>query len=351
MYRLLLIEDNTDDAEVFIDTITRMNLAATTKMYDLKLAKTYREGMDLINEDFCGVIVDIRLDEGHSGNDIINEITQNHRIPAVIFTGTPDTEQGAESPIVVYKKGEALHSDIVLDLCSASDTGLTNILGRTGVLETVINRVFWRNLFPQMRLWKEKKEAGIDTEKALLRYIVAHIQELIDEQLPAYVTEEMYIRPPISKAVKTGSIIRAKSDGLFCIVLSPPCDLAEHHGTIKTNCILVCEIESQAEVNSTILHGVTKKDKQKRIVESALNNNYNHYYHWLPKNTLFDGGYINFRKVITYTPEELHAQYEHPFIKVQEGFVKSILGRFSAYYARQGQPDFNFDAEADEILG
>lgn len=43
-------------------------------------------------------------------------------------------------------------------------------------------------------------------------------------------------------------------------------------------------------------------------------------------------------------------KYGQPKVKVQEYFVKNILNRFSAYYARQGQPDFNFKLEADAII-
>ena len=38
-----------------------------------------------------------------------------------------------------------------------------------------------------------------------------------------------------------------------------------------------------------------------------------------------------------------------PIVKVQDYFTKNILSRFSTYYSRQGQPDFNFDLEAETI--
>ena len=53
---------------------------------------------------------------------------------------------------------------------------------------------------------------------------------------------------------------------------------------------------------------------------------------------------------MTYSPDDFIAKYGTPKIKVQAFFVKSILNRFSAYYARQGQPDFNFVLEANRIL-
>lgn len=52
----------------------------------------------------------------------------------------------------------------------------------------------------------------------------------------------------------------------------------------------------------------------------------------------------------TYPPEIFDEEYGSPIVKVQEYFVKNILNRFSAYYARQGQPDFDFSSEAKSIF-
>ncbi len=351
MYNFLLIEDSKDDSDVFLATIKRMNLEAGNEQYKIMVADSYSNGLAMISEDINGVIVDIKLDDEHSGNEIIEEIMQKYRLPVAIFTGTPDTEQKEGSPIVVYKKGETRQEDIIANLCRVSDTGLFKVLSGTGIIESAMNKVFWRNLYPQIDLWKLKKERGIDTEKVLLRYVISHIQELIDNEMPAHVTEEMYICPPVSDEIKTGSIIQAKSDGLYFIVLSPPCDLSVHDGKVKTDRVLLCEIEDQKSVNVKVIGSSTSLSSQKKQIAKALNNNYTDYYHWLPENSLFLGGYINFRKVITYSPEEILGQFNHPLLKVQEGFVKSILGRFSAYYARQGQPDFDFEAEALSIVG
>ena len=350
MYNFLLIEDSVEDSDLFQDTVKRLNMTAGKELYHLEIAETYSVAMEKLSEKLNGIIVDIRLDGAHSGNEIIREIIEKFRVPVAIFTGTPDTEQNDNSPIKVYKKGEVSHEEIIKELRDVSDTGLFNVLGGTGIIERVMTQIFWNNLYPQIELWKEKKAKGVETEKILLRYAVSHIQELIDNEVPAYVTEEMYISPPINDDIRTGSIIQAKTDNSYCIVLSPPCDLAVHNGKMKTDCILICKIDSQDEVNARIIGRIGKADKQRKEIAKALNNNYTDYYHWLPQNTLFAGGYINFRKVLTYSPKELHNNFESPLIKVQEGFVKSILSRFSSYYARQGQPDFNFEEEAKFIV-
>lgn len=350
MYKFLLIEDSADDAGSFQDTVKRLNIDADEKLYHLEVAETYAAGMEKVSKELNGIIVDIKLDGTHSGNEIIREIIEKFRVPVAIFTGTPDTEQNESSPIKVYKKGEASHEVILKELCAVSDTGLFNVLGGTGIIENVMTQIFWKNLYPQIELWKKKREQGIETEKVLLRYAVSHIQELIDNEVPAYVTEEMYIKPPISQDIKTGSIYQSSKDGLFCIVLSPPCDLAKHNGKFKTDRILVCEIDNHDTVNIAIASKTSKRKDKRADIQNMIKNNSTDYYHWLPQNTLFEGGYINFRKVMTYPPETFLEEYGQPKVKIQEYFVKNILNRFSAYYARQGQPDFDFKFEAAAIL-
>lgn len=347
-YKFLLIEDSDEDIKSFIDTIKRLNLAQNQDEYILETAVTYEEGMTKITEKLNGIIVDIKLDEGHSGNEIIKEIIDKYRVPVAIFTGTPDVNLEQHSPILIYKKGEASHEDILSELLTVSETGLFDVIGGSGIIEEIMKKVFWQNLYPQISLWKQKKAQGIETKKILLRYAVSHIQEYIDNEVPQYQTEEMYIKPPISNDIKTGSIFISK-EKIAHIVLSPPCDLAKHNDKIKTDQILVCEIDKLDMIHTNTVQIPKNKSKLNEI-KNAIKNNFTGYYHWLPPNALFEGGYINFRKVKTYSSKEFADIYKKPIVKVQEYFVKNILNRFSAYYARQGQPDFDFESEANKIL-
>lgn len=351
MYNFLLIEDSVEDAGAFQDTVRRLNIdKKEEEQYQLNIAETYSAGVEKISEKLDGIIVDIKLDGTCNGNDIIRMIVEKFRVPVVIFTGTPDVEECEELPIKIYKKGEVNHEEILSELIAVSKTGLFNVLGGNGKIESVMNQIFWRNLYPQIELWKDKREQGVNTETILLRYVISHIQEIIDNEMPAYVTEEMYISPPIDEKIKTGSIIQSKEDNVYYMVLSPPCDLVVHNGKIKTDYVLICKIDSQDRINDELLQGVQKKSAKEKKIATALNNNHTNYYHWLPQNTLFEGGYVNFRKVATYSPEDLSQKFYPPKVKVQESFVKSILNRFSSYYARQGQPDFNFNEEAKAIV-
>lgn len=350
MYNFLLIEDSESDSQAFSDTIKRLNFAEKEKvMYNLEVAETYDKGIEMINSNYNGVIIDIKLDAGHDGNDIISKILEKYRLPIVVFTGTPDINIDKELPISVYIKGKDSHEKIINELCEISDTGIYNVLSGTGIIEEVMTHIFWKNLYPQMDVWKDKKGQGIDTEKILLRYTISHIQELIDNDLPSYVTEEMYIKPPISDVIKTGNIYQDHLKEDYLIVLSPPCDLAVHNGKIKTDRILVCEIEPQDNINMLLMKMGKNAEKKRDSIRNCLNNNFTDYYHWLPSNSLFSGGYINFRKVITFESEDFRNRFGCAKLKVQDYFVKSIMNRFSSYYARQGQPDFDLKQEAKTI--
>ena len=65
---------------------------------------------------------------------------------------------------------------------------------------------------------------------------------------------------------------------------------------------------------------------------------------YLPETSLFNGGIINFRKIETYTLKDFKSKFEMPNAQVAMTFAKDIVSRFSNYYARQGQPDFDFDS-------
>ena len=73
----------------------------------------------------------------------------------------------------------------------------------------------------------------------------------------------------------------------------------------------------------------------------SLANNNRQYRHWLPPTKFFEGGVVNFRKLKTLHKKDFKEQFEKPYIQISPPFVKDIVSRFSAYYARQGQPDID----------
>lgn len=353
MYKVLLVEDTESDVKSCKDSVAIMNKQNPELQIEVDKASSYEEALEKLNKDYMqytGAIVDIKLNGENTGNAIIEEIITRYRLPVAVMTGTPDTILEEGSPIRIYKKGEKKYQDIVNDLIKAMNTGLFDVIGGKGIIESTMNQIFWKNLYPQINMWQRLKEEGYETEKILLRFAISHIQELLDYEVPKYVTQEMYIKPPITEEIKTGSVIKNKEDNLYYVVLSPPCDLAIHDGKMKTDTIMICKIEPLEDISREVIGEASTFSKRTKCLKKAITNSYTEYYHWLPQNDLFVGGYINFRHVYNYSPNELNELFEKSELHISDYFVKDILSRFSAYYARQGQPDFMFDEEAEKLV-
>ena len=208
-------------------------------------------------------------------------------------------------------------------------------MGGRGEIEKLLNKVFLKNLLPQRKKWVSYGAKDSErTERALLRYALNHLFQLLEEGEENCFPEEVYLHPPLSENITTGSIVKEKTNDQQFAVLSPACDLVirGENGKSNTDHILLVEIESVDDA----LEG--KNNKSRR--ESLAKNN-RQYFHWLPKTNFFEGGVLNFRKLQTVNRADFDEKFETPSIQISPPFVKDIVSRFSSYYARQGQPDID----------
>jgi hypothetical protein len=191
-YKFLLVEDNSGDVTTCQDTVERMNEQKPDNCISVEFADTFDLAVEMLKNPYDGVIIDIKLGDKNSGNDVIKTVTQAYRIPVAVMTGTPDINLEKGSPICIYKKGESTYEEIIESLIKISKTGLFKVIGGKGIIEETMLRVFWKNIYPKINVWEKMKEEGADTEAILLRYAIAHIHELLDEDMPLYSTEEVY---------------------------------------------------------------------------------------------------------------------------------------------------------------
>ena len=135
--------------------------------------------------------------------------------------------------------------------------------------------------------------------------------------------------------ITTGSIVQ--TDDKWFVVLSPACDLVPRgeNGILNTDCILLVEIEGIDEA----LGGSRSRSRVRELCTNRRT-----YYHWLPETEVFEGGILNFRKLITLDKDAFDERFGKPVIQISPSFVKDIISRFSSYYARQGQPDIDSEA-------
>ena len=349
-FRLLIVEDQEQELSICRDTVARYK-DENQREVELIECRSVKEALEKLDNSFDGAIIDLRLaDQGDEGNQVVNRIAESHfRIPVAILTGTPDAADLDFAYIGVFKKGDpgAGYADLLDRFWGIHNTGLTRIMGGRGIIEETLNKVFRENLVPEQyrKKWVEYGEKDSSrTEKALLRHALSHLLQLLDDDGECCFPEEVYLAPPLTPNIRTGSIVNNKNSGQWFAVMNPACDLVvRQNGGFKTERILLVEIETESKITNLATRKIANNDDKIKKLTEIFHNNYTAYHHWLPKTAFFEGGFLNFRKISSYKKKDFNNYFEAPSIQISPHFVKDIVARFSSYYARQGQPDIECD--------
>ena len=346
MMKILLIEDTKDQQEIF-----KMSVEVFNDKNDLsveyEIAEDIPDALNKIDGSYDGAIIDLRLgDEEEGGNEIVRQLGSSFtRIPIIFVTGYVDLVN--DHPAIIKKRArasESYESDLML-FHKISNTGLTRIMGGRGIIEQTLSQVFLGNLLPQIDKWIHYGEDDSSrTEKALLRHTLNHLLQILDDDADSCFPEEVYLHPPLNDDIRTGSLVKEKESGKWFAVMSPACDLVvREDGSRNTDRILIVEVDLGTTLFSWF-DDTNLSNTRKGELKRAFGNNKSAYHHWLPKTDFFEGGFLNFRKLFTWEIERFQEQFHTPpEIQISLSFVKDIVARFSSYYARQGQPDLDFD--------
>lgn len=365
--RLVIVEDNEEELQVCADSVKRYE-RQFQRSVEVVACKSVDEAKDCVDNSFDGAIIDLKLDvRGDEGGLVVEYIKNNLRIPVVIFTGTPQNADSEGGLMRIFKKGETSYEDIFNLFFEIYATGVTKVLGGRGVIEQGMNKVFWKSLVPILESWQKHVVAGKETEAAVLRFVINHLLELLEEAEGCF-PEEMYLTPFEHDLIKTGQIVKTKEKDEYSVVLSPACDLVVHNNQMKTDRILLCSIETSSSLvvdarktlRKTLPDDASedvkashqlKQQKANDTLNRLVRNAHSSYYHYLPRTTRFLGGLINFRRVQTCTKKDFLKQFDSISVQIAMTFTKDIVARFSSYYARQGQPDFDFQSLLQDVKG
>jgi hypothetical protein len=332
--KLMLVEDDDQDCKTCLDSC-KVYQNKTNRKIDIIVCKDIDEAVKSLDNTYDGAIIDLKIGkDGEGGNKISSNIIASFfRVPIIIFTATPGNASDEFEYVEICKKGEVEYSAIFDKFIEIYDTGMTKILGGRGEIEKTLGRVFQKNFLPQRDAWiKYGKKDPARTEKSILRHTLNHLLLLLDEE-ELFFPEEVYIYPPLSDQLYTGSIIKKMAETgekSSFVILTPACDLViRKDGDFKTERILLVEIDDHELYN------------EKGKIKKRFNNSLELYLHWLPETLKFRGGFLNFRKITTITADEYNNSYGKPFIQIAPSFIKDIVSRFSSFYARQGQPNID----------
>jgi CheY-like chemotaxis protein len=351
--KLLIVEDNEADLNSCKDCISDFQKEKECCI-ELIECKSIDEAFKVLDMTYDGAIIDIKLDtQGDEGNKILDKIRETQlRIPIAVLTATPGNVDKKPNYIGVYKKGEAGsgYADLLNEFWEIYNTGLTRIMGGRGKFEDSLGRIFNENLMLEKyrKKWIEygNKDAK-RTEKALLRHILSYLFQLLEEDDDSCFPEEFYLVSPVVPVIKTGSIVIKKESRQKFVVMTPACDLiirTDSAGNRKrdTDRFLIVEIDSQSDVLPDYESANFSKDKEEKWKNTFRNKK--SFYHWLPQTSFFDGGFVNFRKLSDIEIDVFNEKFGKPVAQISPLFVKDMVARFSAYYARQGQPEIDFSS-------
>ena len=333
---VVLVEDDDSQVKQYKDVLDDYTVRLGRPI-EMSVCRTVDEAKDQVDSSVDAVVLDLNLGKNTGdGTEVIDELRDHFRVPVAILTGTP-SDADEDPPVVrVFTKGKHGFDEVLNHLWNIYSIGLTRIMGGRGLLEERLNRVFQRNLLPSLDVWLTYGAKNPDrTEKALLRFALGHlVADLEGDETPCY-PEEAYLAPPLEDSFTTGTIVRRSSDKTDHVVMTPACDLVVRDGKRKVDWVVVAEIISEQEVFENLKGNANDR---KRRQERLRRNSEDYCYHWLPKSGSVDGGFIDFRRLQTTALGRFTCEFQQLGARIAPSFIKDVVSRFSAFYARQGQP-------------
>ena len=374
----LLIDDDQNQELLFIEAINEIN-ETTDLNITYKVVKTPESAMiELYQNYFKAIIIDLKLNnddnavesaEEISGNVLLRRIIEKEIVPIVVITGFPDkvSTDIDKSIVKVLPKETNLYDEINALIEKYSDS-VFKIFGSRGEINKNIKELFW-NVIPQCFTSKNQDISLLSKEKqetVIIRYISSWLSNkyMFDDKYIDVEPIEMYMFPNPIKQVCTCDIYKKYIDtniDEYFIVLTPSCDLANK----KVDEVILCKIKNYDEVQSfkerlEIYNNEQNKEsnkakKAKGDLMKWFRNSHSDSlrYHFLPKVKDFTGGFVDFRSILSLEYDKESGEIiDDSYLKIgviTESFKRDIVSRFSSYYHRQGQPEFNCDSVLNNL--
>ncbi|GHA71035.1 response regulator [Pontibacter akesuensis] len=372
---LLIVEDEDKNYRLYEQTIKAFNRETGVTIKPERAKDLVEAEKLLVHHNYDAAIVDIILKTGGTednadGVDILRKIVGKLRFPVFVYSGNPGLINGEEFEQNYFFKIHARDGiefiELLKEIVKIFQTGITNVLGGKGKVESYLASLFWNHLIHTMDYWQDNSalREEKDYEKILLRYTIFHLVETLYRtdtgEHEIHDPSEFYIYPAINDNLFTGDIIEIETEKY--IVLTPACDMVLHknHKRKDENDPLMVRNASNfiaaklikwnrlkdekndfneiSSASSSIIRGEFKKH-----IKNTVNR-----YHFLPPYLSFDGYFIDFQDLHSFSIKEKPVY--RILASVASSFMKDITARFSYYYSRQGQPDMDMEAIGKKLL-
>ena len=238
--KILLIED-AEEQQIAFEESVKVFKDKNDLNTKYKIVEDIPSALNEIEDgSYDGVIIDLVLgNDEEGGNKIVRQLRNPFtRIPIIFVTAYVDSVSYHPSIIKKRNRDEGIYESDLQLFQEIYYTGLTRIMGGRGIIEDSLNKVFREILLPQSKTWVPYGEIDPErTEKALLRYTLNHLFQLLEEDEESYFPAEVYLHTPLSEKITTGSIVKEETSDVeedisdqWFVILSPACDLVPRGG-------------------------------------------------------------------------------------------------------------------------
>ena len=359
--KILLLEDDKGEVDELTTTAERLgeekNIQTDFIVFPSLTAEVYEK---LVKEHFDFLVVDLSLsgdDADHfSWKDFIDIVFKKFHIPIIINSWNPDPNIPEENSLVKLFNRSNSAEEILNYIFNVYKTGITKVFWRNWPINSTLTDLIYRGELPDIQKWISDWTTIFNSEESLARYILSHLESRLSNNYKNFHTEEVYLKVKAEEIgndqsikLKTWRIIKQIGTDQLYVIINPACDIANG----KFVNIICLHIDPLAEVfnDQDFIGNINdylnnQSNNKKEKIEKYIKRKTGDFSIILPKTSLCEGGFINFKKIksldhsqISQTTPPLLLWYE-AVCDIAPLFVKDIISKFSSYYARQWTPDY-----------
>lgn len=349
--RVLLIEDEQDNINLWTDTVGTHNADSDTHGFsiDTEVARSVEEATRLLEiMRFDAAVVDLRL-QGEAvpigpdddGNLLVKKILETRPLGIVIYSGQGgDAAEFGYPQIKVISRGDGLQP--VLEWLKEQSQLLFHLRTVMEAFDVQAAKVFFNSIWPRWQQWAGSIDDPEVLAKLIARHVVAHAHDsMLHEGGEQVHPEETYFVPPMKPRLDTGDLLVL--DEAVWIVVTPRCDMA-HEGKVQSVLLAKCN-EISERWNELVAMGGKGAKEIAKIVQHERNPKQ----HFLPQLSDHSGTrrgpwLAQFHDLRVMGAREAHAELPRKrFASLTPQFIPALTERFGSYFSRIGTPDLSSD--------
>lgn len=367
--KLLIIDDDPNQVQLLLDKIKEKN--SELKAENLEIITEYFSSgeeaiVKVIDGNYDAAIIDLKLSKDSKktdGNDVIIEIKNKMRFPIFVLSNfVQDLDPMLETETDVFKIKERSSTDLgelLNEFVIIYKSGLTKLFGEKGeivdYISQALSELFWERIAISWGYLVNKIPEPSSRLKIISRQLNSILKEKMGlNELGFEKSEpfEVYMIPAFKKHIFTGDIIKKEEN--FFVVITPACDiLPRANGRPNVENVIIAELtelKKHTYLNTCWEDGKLKISGDNKTRINNIINNKKAEYHFLPPFNKSMGYVINFTKIKSVEYDDLTTENGYKIIaSIAEPFIKNIIARFTNYYNRLGQPDFDETRILDEM--